>query len=95
MTTFDDALQSLCAAPNSPNDSPERAAFLNSQTEFQSDVTANPLCALMADMTVGTIIKLLVGNGLPPDLMPVGREAYLNGLIPGVSIGVRMERREL
>jgi hypothetical protein len=96
MQTFAEALDQLCRIPDSiaPDQIEERIEFCQPQTEFSGDIVACPQVAAVCELGVRSIIRLMVDQGLAPDLMPVGREAYLNGLILGVSIGVRMERQE-
>ena len=97
MLTFTEALESLCVIPeriHGDNDEPERVQFTKPQMEFSGDILAHQPVKILADMCVQTVIQLFVSQGLPPDLMPVGRECYLNGLILGVAIGVRMEKAE-
>ena len=86
MKTFDEALDGLIRYQPGTD-------FTQAQFGFESDVMANDCVTMMASCVATRHIEAFNADNLidVPDLL---RSVYLNGLILGVAIGVRMEKAE-
>ena len=84
MKTFDEVIRKLCHKDNVTNENIERL-----QAAFRIDIESSELAHIFAE----SVWEMLSVTTQCPHC--IARDAYLNGLMLGVAIGVEMEKQEL